>query len=45
MFNLQQLLQKHSEEIAMSITREQGKTLPDARGDLHRGLGKHSTHF
>jgi malonate-semialdehyde dehydrogenase (acetylating)/methylmalonate-semialdehyde dehydrogenase len=38
MFNLQQLIQKHTEEIAHIITREQGKTLADARGDVFRGL-------
>jgi hypothetical protein len=27
-------------ELAASVTLEQGKTLPDARGDVFRGLGK-----
>ena len=27
------------DELAASITLEQGKTLPDARGDVFRGLG------
>ena len=30
---------RHTEELAASITREQGKTLADARGDVFRGLG------
>jgi len=38
MFNLQQLIIKHTEDIAKCITREQGKTLEDARGDVFRGL-------
>ncbi|KAJ1442283.1 methylmalonate-semialdehyde dehydrogenase [Ochromonadaceae sp. CCMP2298] len=37
-FKLQALIREHTEEIAVSITREQGKTLPDARGDVFRGL-------
>jgi malonate-semialdehyde dehydrogenase (acetylating)/methylmalonate-semialdehyde dehydrogenase len=32
------LIREHTEELAESITREQGKTLPDARGDVFRGL-------
>jgi len=38
MFNLQQLLTKNIDKIAAIITKEQGKTLPDARGDVFRGL-------
>jgi len=38
MFKLQSLIQQHSEEIAQIITKEQGKTLADARGDVFRGL-------
>jgi malonate-semialdehyde dehydrogenase (acetylating)/methylmalonate-semialdehyde dehydrogenase len=38
MFNLQQLITKNIDEIASIITKEQGKTLPDARGDVFRGL-------
>lgn len=38
MFNLQQLIVKHTDDIAAIITREQGKTLADARGDVFRGL-------
>jgi len=35
---LQALLREHETEIAEELTREQGKTLPDARGDLFRGI-------
>ncbi|KAF8745101.1 hypothetical protein AX14_010571 [Amanita brunnescens Koide BX004] len=35
---LQELLRENSEAIASSIVLEQGKTLPDAHGDLYRGL-------
>jgi len=34
----QALIREHTEEIAHSITIEQGKTLADARGDVFRGL-------
>ena len=27
------------DELAANVTLEQGKTLPDARGDVFRGLG------
>jgi malonate-semialdehyde dehydrogenase (acetylating)/methylmalonate-semialdehyde dehydrogenase len=37
-FNLQALIRENTEELAKSITREQGKTLADARGDVFRGL-------
>ncbi len=33
------ILQFHQDELAKSITTEQGKTLEDARGDVFRGLG------
>jgi malonate-semialdehyde dehydrogenase (acetylating)/methylmalonate-semialdehyde dehydrogenase len=32
------LIREHTEELARSITIEQGKTLQDARGDVFRGL-------
>jgi malonate-semialdehyde dehydrogenase (acetylating)/methylmalonate-semialdehyde dehydrogenase len=32
------LIRDHTEELALSITMEQGKTLADARGDVFRGL-------
>ncbi|KAJ3201246.1 Methylmalonate-semialdehyde dehydrogenase [acylating] mitochondrial [Entophlyctis luteolus] len=38
MLELQALVRAHTDEIASSITREQGKTLADARGDVFRGL-------
>lgn len=37
-FKLQGLIRDHTEELAKSITTEQGKTLADARGDVFRGL-------
>lgn len=38
MLNLQQLIRTHMDDIAMSIVLEQGKTFPDAKGDVLRGL-------
>ncbi|XP_065894624.1 methylmalonate-semialdehyde/malonate-semialdehyde dehydrogenase [acylating], mitochondrial-like [Dysidea avara] len=38
MFNLQHLIRENMDELAQSITREQGKTLADAVGDVTRGL-------
>lgn len=38
MFKLQGLIRDRTEEIAATITMEQGKTLADARGDVFRGL-------
>jgi malonate-semialdehyde dehydrogenase (acetylating)/methylmalonate-semialdehyde dehydrogenase len=32
------LIQEHTNELALSITTEQGKTLQDAKGDIFRGL-------
>lgn len=37
-FNLQKLIRDNTEDLAKSITLEQGKTLQDARGDVFRGL-------
>ena len=37
-FKFQQLIRDNTEELARSITTEQGKTLADARGDVFRGL-------
>jgi len=37
-FNLQKLIRDNTEDLAKSITTEQGKTLADARGDVFRGL-------
>jgi malonate-semialdehyde dehydrogenase (acetylating)/methylmalonate-semialdehyde dehydrogenase len=38
MFNLQQLITKNMNEIAQKIVEQQGKTFPDAKGDVFRGL-------
>ncbi|KAI3426382.1 hypothetical protein D9Q98_008753 [Chlorella vulgaris] len=38
MLKLQELINRHMDELATSVTREQGKTLADARGDVFRGL-------
>lgn len=34
----QQLIRENMKELAATLTREQGKTLPDAEGDVFRGL-------
>ncbi|WP_036144132.1 CoA-acylating methylmalonate-semialdehyde dehydrogenase [Luteibacter sp. 9135] len=34
----QQLIREHMAELAATLTAEQGKTLPDAEGDVFRGL-------
>ncbi len=38
MFRFRELIEQHSEELASIITREHGKVLPDARGEVTRGL-------
>jgi len=38
LYRLKRLLDENSEEIARTITRECGKTLGEARGDLQRGI-------
>ncbi|XP_031561560.1 probable methylmalonate-semialdehyde dehydrogenase [acylating], mitochondrial [Actinia tenebrosa] len=38
MFKFQQLIKENMKELAHNITLEQGKTLPDAEGDILRGL-------
>ncbi len=38
LFRMQELVARHSTEIARLITREHGKTLPDAQGEVQRGL-------
>ncbi|KAF1765614.1 hypothetical protein GCK72_005567 [Caenorhabditis remanei] len=38
MFKLQALIKRDMKKLAESITIEQGKTLPDAEGDVSRGL-------
>ncbi|KAJ1353682.1 hypothetical protein KIN20_010372 [Parelaphostrongylus tenuis] len=37
-FRLQSLIKRDSKKIADNITKEEGKTLPDAEGDVSRGL-------
>jgi len=38
MLNLQRLIRENKDALAASVTLEQGKTLPDAHGDVFRGL-------
>lgn len=38
LFNLRHLIVAHTDELAEIITREHGKTLPDAKGEIARGL-------
>ncbi|KAK6030095.1 methylmalonate-semialdehyde dehydrogenase [Ostertagia ostertagi] len=38
MFRLQHLIKRDLKKLAENITEEQGKTLPDAEGDVSRGL-------
>jgi malonate-semialdehyde dehydrogenase (acetylating)/methylmalonate-semialdehyde dehydrogenase len=38
LFTLRQLLVEHTDELAALITREHGKTIPDAKGEIARGL-------
>lgn len=38
MMKFGQLINDHMEELAELVSREHGKTLPDARGDVQRGL-------
>ncbi|NIF80473.1 CoA-acylating methylmalonate-semialdehyde dehydrogenase [Paraburkholderia sp. Cy-641] len=38
MLKYQELIRKHMSRIAKTLTAEQGKTLPDAEGDIFRGL-------
>lgn len=38
MLKYQTLIREHSKRIAQILTAEQGKTLPDAEGDIFRGL-------
>lgn len=40
MFKLQALLKRDIKRLAANITLEQGKTLPDAEGDVMRGIRK-----
>ena len=38
LFRMQELVGRHSKDLARLITREHGKTLPDAEGEVQRGL-------
>jgi malonate-semialdehyde dehydrogenase (acetylating)/methylmalonate-semialdehyde dehydrogenase len=38
LFQLKFLFEKHAEELASVVTRENGKTLPEARGSVRRGI-------
>ena len=38
LFELKHLLDKHAEELARIVTRENGKTLDEARGSVRRGI-------
>jgi len=38
LFRLKQLLEEHAEALAATVTRENGKTLPEARGSVRRGI-------
>lgn len=40
MFKFQELINKHKDDLALSVTMEQGKTIADAHGDVFRGLGE-----
>lgn len=39
MMKLQHLIRDNMDNLARAVTLEQGKTLPDAAGDVFRGLG------
>ncbi|WP_341929384.1 CoA-acylating methylmalonate-semialdehyde dehydrogenase [Methyloversatilis discipulorum] len=38
LFRMKELVERHSADIARLITREHGKTFPDAQGEVQRGL-------
>ncbi len=38
LFRLKALLDQHLDELALSVTRENGKTLDEARGEVRRGI-------
>ncbi len=38
MFRLKSLIESHMDELAALVSREHGKTIPDARGSITRGL-------
>jgi malonate-semialdehyde dehydrogenase (acetylating)/methylmalonate-semialdehyde dehydrogenase len=38
LFRLKMLLEEHKEELAVQLTREHGKILPETRGEVQRGI-------
>jgi len=38
LFKFNELIAKHTEELADILSREHGKTIPDAKGDIQRGV-------
>jgi len=38
LFRYKALLEQHADELALSISTEHGKTIPEARGDIRRGI-------
>ncbi len=38
LYRFKDLLEKHAEELALSLTRENGKTLDDSRGEVRRAI-------
>ncbi|MCB1906445.1 MAG: CoA-acylating methylmalonate-semialdehyde dehydrogenase [Rhodocyclaceae bacterium] len=38
MFKMKELVERHTDDLARLITREHGKTFPDAKGEVQRGL-------
>jgi len=38
MFDLQRKIRDHTDELAHNLSTEHGKTLPDAKGEIQRGL-------
>jgi malonate-semialdehyde dehydrogenase (acetylating) / methylmalonate-semialdehyde dehydrogenase len=38
LFRLKALLEEHFEELSLLVTQENGKTLPEARGEVRRGI-------
>ncbi len=38
LFRMKELVERHTDDLARLITREHGKTFPDAKGEVQRGL-------
>ena len=38
LFKMKELVERHTDDLARLITREHGKTFPDAKGEVQRGL-------